>query len=91
MGGYAGLTSRGQLTIPKKVRDALSLKAGDTVAWTVMDGYLIGTPRNPRFSDLAGFLGNPPGGPATLEEVDAAVGDAVGRHVAGDRDGSGRA
>ncbi|TIN01047.1 MAG: AbrB/MazE/SpoVT family DNA-binding domain-containing protein, partial [Mesorhizobium sp.] len=48
MGGYAGLSSRGQLTIPKKVRDALSLKAGDTVAWTVMDGLLIGTPRNPR-------------------------------------------
>ena len=91
MGGYAGLTSRGQLTIPKKVRDALSLKAGDTVAWTVMDGLLIGTPRNPRFADLVGFLGNPPGGPATLEEIDAAVGDAVGRHVAGDRDGSGHA
>ncbi|BCH14221.1 MULTISPECIES: AbrB/MazE/SpoVT family DNA-binding domain-containing protein [unclassified Mesorhizobium] len=91
MGGYAGLTSRGQLTTPKKVRDALSLKAGDTVAWTVTDGLLIGTPRNPRFSDLAGFLGNPPGGPATLEEIDAAVWDVVGRHVAGDRDGSGRA
>jgi len=91
MGGYAGLTSRGQLTIPKKVRDELSLKAGDTVAWTVMDGYLIGTPRNLEFSDLAGFLGDPPGGLATLEEIDASVGDAVGRHVAGDRDGSGRA
>ncbi|MER8440520.1 AbrB/MazE/SpoVT family DNA-binding domain-containing protein [Mesorhizobium sp. M1312] len=83
MGGYAGLTSRGQLTIPKKVRDELSLKAGDTVVWTVMDGLLIGTPRNLEFADLAGFLGDPPGGPATLEEIDAVVRDAAARHVVG--------
>ncbi|MER8484849.1 AbrB/MazE/SpoVT family DNA-binding domain-containing protein [Mesorhizobium sp. M1322] len=86
MGGYAGLTSRGQLTIPKKVRDELSLKAGDTIGWTVMDGLLIGTPRNLEFADLAGFLGDPPGGPATLKEIDAVVRDAVGRHVVGQYD-----
>lgn len=83
MGAYASLTSKGQLTIPKDVRDALSLKTGDMIAWTVVDGYLIGTPRNLDFSDLAGFLGDPPGGPASLEEIDAAVRDAVGRHVTG--------
>ncbi len=83
MGAYASLTSRGQFTIPKDVRNALSLKTGDTIAWTVMDGYLIGTPRNLEFADLAGFLCDPPGGPATLEEIDTAVRDAVGRHVAG--------
>ncbi|QPC90397.1 AbrB/MazE/SpoVT family DNA-binding domain-containing protein [Mesorhizobium sp. INR15] len=84
MGAYASLTSKGQLTIPKDVRDALSLKAGDMIAWTVVDGYLIGTPRNLDFADLAGFLGDPPGGPASLEEIDAAVREAVGRHVVGD-------
>ncbi|MER9021552.1 AbrB/MazE/SpoVT family DNA-binding domain-containing protein [Mesorhizobium sp. M0815] len=90
MGAYASLTSKGQLTIPKDVRDALSLKTGDTIAWTVMDGYLIGTPRNLGFADLAGFLGDPPGGPATLEEIDAAMRDAVGRHVVGDRPNDGQ-
>lgn len=81
MGGYATLTSKGQLTIPKDVRDALTLKPGDMIAWTVVDGHLIGTPRNIEFADLAGFLGDPPGGPATIEEIDASVRDAVGRHV----------
>lgn len=83
MGADANLTSKGQMTIPKHVRDALSLKAGDRIALTVMDGRPIGTPRNLEFSDLAGFLGDPFGGPATLEEVDAAVRDAVGRQIAG--------
>jgi antitoxin PrlF len=90
MGGYASLTSKGQLTIPKDIRDALSLKTGDTIAWTVVEGHLIGTPRNLDFADLAGFLGDPPGGPASLEEIDAAVRDAVGRHVVGDKQRSER-
>jgi len=83
MGANASLTSKGQMTIPKHARDALSLKVGDRVALTVMDGRLIGTPRNLEFADLAGFLGDPFGGPATLEEIDAAVRDAVGRQTVG--------
>ncbi|MGF7006428.1 AbrB/MazE/SpoVT family DNA-binding domain-containing protein [Aminobacter sp. BE322] len=85
MGGEATLTSKGQLTIPKEVRDALTLKPGDTIAWTVVDNHLVGTPRNLTFADLAGFLGEPPGGPATLEEIDAAVREAVGRHALGEQ------
>ena len=81
---YASLTSKGQITIPKQVRNRLSLATGDRVAWTVMDGRLIGTPRNLEFADLVGFLGQPASDPATLEELDAAVRDAVGRHVVGD-------
>jgi antitoxin PrlF len=83
MGGFGTLTSKGQLTIPKDVRDALALKPGDKVAWTIIDNHLIGTPRNLKFADLAGLLGDPPGGPATFEEIDAAVREAVGRHVSG--------
>ncbi|WP_421915852.1 AbrB/MazE/SpoVT family DNA-binding domain-containing protein [Mesorhizobium sp.] len=90
MGAYASLTSKGQLTIPKDVRDALSLKTGDMIAWTVVDGNLVGTPRNLDFADLAGFLGNPPDGPASLEEIDAAVQDAVGRHVVEDKPENGQ-
>ena len=83
MGANANLTSKGQITIPKHVRTALSLKPGHTVAWTVVGDRLIGTPRNLQFADLAGFLGDPPGGSATLEEIDAAVRDAVGHQAAG--------
>ncbi|MBT1157663.1 AbrB/MazE/SpoVT family DNA-binding domain-containing protein [Aminobacter anthyllidis] len=84
MSAEATLTSKGQLTIPKDVRDMLALKPGDTIAWTVIDDHLVGTPRNLAFGDLAGFLGDPPGGPASLEEIDKAVRDAVASHVFGE-------
>lgn len=79
--GKSGLTSKGRLTIPKDVRTRLSLKTGDVIAWTVMDGRLIGTPRNLDFADFAGFLGKPHCGPATIEEIDIATREAVGSHV----------
>ncbi len=78
------MTSNGRLTIPKDVRDQLSIKTGDSIAWTVLNDRLIGTPRNLDFADLAGFLGDPLGGPATLDEIDTAVGNAIGHHVVGD-------
>jgi antitoxin PrlF len=90
MGGYASLISTRRITIPKDVRDRLSIKAGDTIAWTVVDGRLIGTLRNLDFADLAGFLGDPADGPATLEEIDAAVRDAVGRDGADNTQHDGR-
>lgn len=83
------LTSKGQVTLPKDVRDRLALKPGDAIAWTVVGDHVVGTPRNMDFADLAGFLGDPPDGPATLEEIDAAARDAASRHVAAEesRDG----
>ena len=83
MSGLVTLSPKGQLTIPKDVREQLGLKAGDEIVLTVVDDYIVGTPKNRDFADLAGLLGDPPGGPASLEEIDAAVLQAVGRHVAG--------
>ena len=83
MSGFATMTSKGQLTIPKDVREKLALKAGDKIALTVVDDHIVGTPRNRKFAELAGILGDPPGGPATIEEIDTAVREAVGRHVGG--------
>ena len=34
----ATLTSKGQVTVPKKVRDALGLKQGDTLQWDLEEG-----------------------------------------------------
>lgn len=35
------LTSKGQTTIPKSVRQGLRLKEGDTLEFELMDGYAI--------------------------------------------------
>jgi len=35
------MTSKGQITLPKKVRDELELKAGDAVLFDVFDGYTV--------------------------------------------------
>jgi antitoxin PrlF len=80
------LSPKGQITLPKEMRDEIGIKAGDEVVFTVAGGQLIMTPKSIDFNDLAGFLGDPPNGPATLEEIDAAVREAGGRAaVSGNR------
>ncbi|MDO1582050.1 AbrB/MazE/SpoVT family DNA-binding domain-containing protein [Rhizobium oryzicola] len=70
----ATLSSKGQVTIPKEMREALKLRPGDTLVYCLIDGEVIMTPKNIDLKDLVGLLGEPPGGPATLEEIeDAAV------------------
>lgn len=39
------LTSKGQVTIPKPVRDALELQPGDRIDFEVRDGVLVGRVR----------------------------------------------
>lgn len=78
MGAFTTMTSKGQLTIPKDVRDELGLSAGMRVFVTVRNGQIVAYPKNRRAVDLLGILGNPPAGKgATLEEMDAAIGDAI--------------
>jgi antitoxin PrlF len=53
----ATLTSKGQTTIPKPIRDSLRMKAGDKMSFTLMpDGVVIMRVKNRRVSDLAGLL-----------------------------------
>ncbi len=81
MGWELTLSSKGQLTIPKDLREAVDVHAGDQVVLTVLDGTLVMTPKNVDFADLVGLLGVPPKGAATLEEIDAAVLSAGGANV----------
>jgi AbrB family looped-hinge helix DNA binding protein len=73
------MTSKGQTTVPKQVRDFLGLEEGSQVEWVVDDGKAIVTPRTPmRAVDLANFLGKPPkGAGATIKDLDEAIGQAV--------------
>ena len=53
----ATLTSKGQTTIPKPIRDSLGMKAGDRMTFTLMpDGIVVLRVKNKRLSDLAGLL-----------------------------------
>jgi AbrB family looped-hinge helix DNA binding protein len=72
------MTSKGQLTIPKDVRDQLGLTPGTRFLVTSRNGEVVALPKNRNISDLAGFLGKPPRGQgATLEQIDEAIGEAV--------------
>jgi antitoxin PrlF len=53
----ATLTSKGQTTIPRSIRDSLHMKAGDKISFTLMpDGVVIMRVKNRQVSDLAGLL-----------------------------------
>jgi antitoxin PrlF len=53
----AALTSKGQMTIPKAIRDSLGMKAGDRMTFTLMpDGVVVLRVKNKRVSDLGGIL-----------------------------------
>lgn len=56
----ATVTSKGQVTLPKSVREALRLKAGDRVLFRVHDGRAV-LAKVPDFLDLAGSVPVPPG------------------------------
>ncbi len=73
----ATITSKGQTTIPKDVRDRLALRPGDRVEFVVRDdGTALVVPAKSRLSDLKGCL-PPPERALTLEQLDDAVGAAV--------------
>ncbi|MDW6021905.1 AbrB/MazE/SpoVT family DNA-binding domain-containing protein [Mesorhizobium sp. BAC0120] len=78
MGTFATMTSKGQLTIPKEVRDELNLTSGTRFYVTVRNGEVVARPKNKRLADLAGILGKPPTGETlTIEQMNEAIADAV--------------
>jgi AbrB family looped-hinge helix DNA binding protein len=73
------VTSKGQTTVPKEVRDFLGLEEGTQMEWILDDGKVTVKPRKLRAIDLAGILGPPPSGVknTTVEEMNQAIGDAI--------------
>jgi antitoxin PrlF len=70
----ATMTSKGQITIPKEIRDALGLEVGDKVDF-IQDatGVVILRPATRRVASLAGLLERPGQRVRSLTEMDAAV------------------
>jgi len=52
----ARLTSKGQITIPKSVREALNLNEGDQVVFRVIEGARAILARTPDLLELAGAV-----------------------------------
>lgn len=44
---HSTITSKGQVTIPAEIREALSLKKGDKLVWTAAEGKLSATVERP--------------------------------------------
>ncbi len=77
------ITKRGQTTIPRQVRDALGLKAGDRMRYMLRDGE-VRVVRVGSISALRGMLHRPGQRAVTLEEMDEAI--ATGAAETIDRD-----
>ena len=50
------LTSKGQTTVPKEVREALNVDAGDKLTWEVRGGRVAVTTERPLLWELEGFI-----------------------------------
>jgi AbrB family looped-hinge helix DNA binding protein len=74
----ATLTSKGQTTIPKAIRQRLRLKAGDRIDFVVeADGQVRLVARNLRLADLRGLLPKPKRR-LSDRELDAAIRESWG-------------
>lgn len=73
----AKLTSKGQVTIPKAIRDRLGLKPGITLHFSIEpSGRLVVTPLTLDIEDLIGILPKP-GKALTSEEINEAIARAA--------------
>jgi len=52
------VTQKGQIVIPKNIREALHIKQGTPIHFTRQNGKIVLTPLTPEyFKQMAGFLG----------------------------------
>ena len=70
----ATVTSKGQLTLPKAIRDLLRLGAGDRVDFIVKDdGTVVVSPATVDVRDLKGLLHRKGLTPLSVEEMNAII------------------
>lgn len=54
------ISSKGQVTVPRDVRERLGLQAGDKIAWSMLsNGTIVLRPKTRRLADLVGILTQP--------------------------------
>jgi antitoxin PrlF len=69
----ASLTSKGQVTVPKPIRDWLKVKTGDRLDFVIEGGHVVVRPGTRDLRSLRGLLHRPGRKPVSLEDMDAAI------------------
>jgi antitoxin PrlF len=68
------LNSKGQVTLPKAIRDQFTLKAGDKIDFVIEDGSVRMTFANKDVRELFGCLAHLYNGPAvTIKQMDEGI------------------
>lgn len=70
MSSEATLTSKGQTTIPKEIRDSLAMKPGDRMTFTLMpDATVVMRVKSKSIASLAGALHKKGRKPVPVEQL----------------------
>ena len=70
----ATLTNKGQVTIPKEVRDSMGLHPGDKLEFVITEsGEALFKPVNKKVDDVFGRLCKHGRKPVSIEEMDAVI------------------
>jgi AbrB family looped-hinge helix DNA binding protein len=75
----ASLSSKGQVTIPKAIRERLKVKTGDRLDFVVEGDKVVLRPGTRDLRSLRGVLHRPGRKAVSLEQMDAAIAEYHGR------------
>lgn len=85
---HAILSSKGQITLPKAIRDQLGLTEGARLDFEVVDGIIRARPVSRTALDILGALHQAGRQPVSVEDMERAIQDAAVaryRDAAGDK------
>ncbi|MGO2745659.1 AbrB/MazE/SpoVT family DNA-binding domain-containing protein [Microbacterium sp.] len=74
----ATMTSKGQITVPKEIREALHLEAGARITFVrLSNGSYSLVPRTGKIQDLFGMLYDPNAPTMSIEDINDAIADGA--------------
>lgn len=74
------LTSKGQITIPKEIREHFKLRAGHRLEFQIAaDGLVVMRPRNRDVRELKGILRPKRRKPVSVEQMNEAIAEGFGK------------
>ncbi len=68
---HSVITSKGQITIPRKIREQFNLKKGDRIDFNINDGILQLIPASKKVSDVFGILSRKPQKSISIDDMNS--------------------